>query len=328
MLITGVGSVTRLTNISGTTISHCLGNNCVSTSGTRHVGQTVRRANCIQSGRTHTLHANSAGLVNIVIPGVGSRSIDHVATNVNRILSQHNCRVLLTGASGAPTHRLRCLSLFRGRPISNVILMTAGVASRRHHTVRSYHIPVILVNRGIRNTTYICRSSCRTTCRLNRTLTKHIRNEVTCVNIARRSHTTNCSHHHNFRTNLLTTNIMLGPSLVHRKSFALSSNCHTTHRLLISIPSISFVTYTASAVTTNTLHTFSRALNLNRNTRHIDNFNSGTFLHTLANNVPAIRCNCLADNIRTAGVLLSALSNIRKRNNLQALGLNRRLVGI
>lgn len=312
-------------------MSECLGNKCIDRRGGRRVHGIVRGAKCRPSARTEVLEAKHTRLINIITPGVGSRSVDQVATKVRRILSTEKCRVLLTDASGRPGGRLVCLEVFRDCPMSKVMLVNAILASRRQEFLGRSGIPIIIIKRRARVTDYVCRSSFNTKETVKRRITlgtlgqgnKEPRSYgVTCVNIAHRSGTTNTTERSKFHGKLRRTKVAFSSrQCEHRSRFAVDNKCRTMISLLDRRGKVSVVSYTASAVTTKTVRTLVtrdggriprsiRGSNtevlrvLRRSNVYIAKFNSGRVLETIANNVPAIRFKCGADKVGKTRLLL------------------------
>lgn len=275
MLRVAVDSVTGVTNMSDTTIDHCLGKNPLDRRGETIVRRMIRGANCHPSATTRALHAKGIGRIKIVTPDVNSRSIKRVATNVTDRLSTGDCLVLLKGARLSTRQRLNCLATVRHGRITNVVLLNDCCAPRLTRTLGGYHIPIIMANRHFRSITYICGSSHATTQRLTRQVLSRNHEEVICVNNARQSSTANIRHHRNIRSTLGTTK--LGNRRVphvYYGTFAVRRNRHYVRRLLIHYPSLSNIIYIASAITFNTVHTLQRTKQRIKRSINLTNINS------------------------------------------------------
>lgn len=188
-----MGRVTRETGISQAAISEMLGSsNCIDRSTEGEILRMVRRANCIPDTRTGSLHAGGAGIVKIVLPGVDARASDHLIGNVSSMLTERNCRVLLTGAGLRTRGRVRCVQLLGDEGISNVVLSTAGIRPRLVRRVHRLGVPFVVINRRTRRLAGIVFSRCRTTESVINLLVGGKCGGVTFVNISRTSHTINC----------------------------------------------------------------------------------------------------------------------------------------
>lgn len=130
VFVTAVGSMTQLTNISITAISHIVGGS----PGTDRTSQltirdTVRSLDCRPGTGTHTLTRRAARAINLVINSISSPFFNTVIGTIRRITCRANGFLLVNGNCRGRRGRHRTVRRLVHRHYTTLIIRTGVVPS-------------------------------------------------------------------------------------------------------------------------------------------------------------------------------------------------------
>lgn len=167
-----VGSVTRVSNITGDAMSECLGKKDIGRTATRGVGGVVRRGGC-RPGLFTELGTGRDQVVKLAMPKFGSMAAPELMRMVITCLGGGSCAPLVVRARGSVRRRVHYVRQLGGVGMSKVVILTAKDAGRCRRTMGGLGVPVLFLKRHFPKRGSIVGSSCGTKCTINGCVKRH-----------------------------------------------------------------------------------------------------------------------------------------------------------
>lgn len=312
-----LGSITRRTNISTTTISRVLrSGNHFSGRAHRLILGAIRRVNCIPSRHTQSVHSSTAGAINLLIPSLHGTCFTRLISSVRRNLCTRKFSALVNASTRAMGQRSTFVGGLLKRHVSNTVIIPRKSSSPNIGSLVTQSLPLIFISqhmRKVRSIPFIISSPCANVHRTVRRLITLKRQHVKCVT---RSSLRSCDIGRHRMTFQATT-----PRLLRKSAnviISYNSACRSQYRAISCLLryNIATVVYTCSPSTVAVVNLL-RSHNVRLNARvSLVSFSSVTPFHLVAPGVSIVSRRTRRVKHRNISLLLRTVrSNIRRNND-------------